>query len=46
MVTRRPYKDLLGKVLCEAGIVRESKMKRRRRGGKLARRGPDGSTVG
>ena len=33
MVTRRPYKDQFGKVLCEAGIVHKLKMKKFRKAG-------------
>ena len=33
MVSRRPYKDQLGKVSCKAGIVHKSKMKKRRKAG-------------
>ena len=40
MVSRRPYKDQLGKVSCEAGIAHKSKIKKRERNG------PDGITVG
>ena len=38
LVTRRPYKDQLGKVSCEAGIVRKSKMKKRRKAGEQGTR--------
>ena len=33
VVSRRPYKDQLGKVSCEAGIVHKWKMKKRRKAG-------------
>ena len=38
MVSRRPYKDQLGKVSCEAGIVRKSKMKKRMQAGEKGTR--------
>ena len=44
VVSRRPYKDQLGKVSCEVGIAHKSKMKKRRKAGDKER--PDGSTVG
>ena len=38
MVPRRPHKDQLGKVSCEAGIARKSKMKNRRNAGEKGTR--------
>ena len=38
MVSRRPYKENLGKVLCEAGIAHKSKMKKRRKAGEKGTR--------
>ena len=38
MVTRRPYKDLLGKVSREAGIPHKLKMKKRRKAGEIVKR--------